>query len=198
MKARQAGSRHLLLLYRRWMDRLWRSTLILGLLLFGIWFWTWWYGTNLLHGQEDLWLLLGAVVLLGFTLFAFFARGMAYVQPRRDHLRLVTPFLRTNISYRRLVSTHPADFTQIFPIKNASWAQRRLLEPFYGMTAVVVELNNYPLPPVLLRLFLAPQMFYRRAKGFVLLVPEWMALSTELDSLVGAWQQEQKRRQQYR
>lgn len=198
MKARQTGSRHPLLLYKRWMDRIWKSTLVLGLLLFAIWFWTWWFGTNILHGQDNFWLLLGAVVVLGFSLFAFFARRMAYVQPRRDHLRLVTPFLRANISYRRLVSTHPADFAQIFPIKDASWALRRLLEPFYGMTAVVLELNGYPLPPALLRFFLAPQMFYRRAKGFVLLVPDWMALSTEMDSLVGAWQQEQKRRQPFR
>jgi hypothetical protein len=194
MKARKSGSRHTLLLYKRVMDRLWKYTLVLGLLLFAIWFWTWWFGSSVLHAQQDLWLLLGAVVVLGFTLFAFFARRMAYVQPRRDHIRLVTPFLRTNISYRRLLSTHPADFAQAFPPKDASWAQRRLFEPFYGMTAVVLELNAFPLPPALLRLFLAPQMFYRRAKGIVLLVPDWMALSTELDSLVGAWQQEQKRR----
>jgi len=194
MKARKPGSRHTLLLYKRVMDRLWKYTLVLGLLLFAIWFWTWWFGPSVIRGQQDLWLFIGAAVVLGFTLFAFFARRMAYVQPRRDHIRLVTPFLRTNISYRRLVSTHPADFAQVFPPKDASWAQRRLLEPFYGMTVVVLELSAFPLPPALLRLFLAPQMFYRRAKGFVLLVPDWMALSTELDSLVGAWQQEQKQR----
>lgn len=195
MKTRKTGSRHPLLLYKRVMDRLWRYTLVLGLLLFAIWFWTWWFGSSVIQGQQDLWLLLGAVVVLGFTLFAFFARRMAYVQPRRDHIRLVTPFLRTNISYRRLISTHPADFNQIFPPKDASWAQHRLLEPFYGMTVVILELSNFPLPPALLRLFLAPQMFYRRAKGLVLLVPDWMALSTELDSFVGAWQQEAKNRQ---
>jgi len=195
MKTRKTGSRHPLLLYKRVMDRLWRYTLVLGVLLFAIWFWTWWFGSSVIQGQQDLWLLLGAVVVLSFTLFAFFARRMAYVQPRRDHIRLVTPFLRTNISYRRLISTHPADFAQVFPPKDASWAQHRLLEPFYGMTVVILELSGYPLPPALLRLFLAPQMFYRRAKGLVLLVPDWMALSTELDSFVGAWQQEQKNRQ---
>ena len=194
MKARKAGSRHTLLLYKRVMDRLWKYTLVLGLLLFAIWFWTWWFGPSVLNGHQDVWLMLGAIVVLAFTLFAFFARRMAYVQPRRDHVRLVTPFLRTNISYRRLVSTHPADFTQVFPPKDASWAQRRLFEPFYGMTVVVLELSAFPLPPALLRLFLAPQMFYRRAKGFIFLVPDWMALSTELDSLMGAWQQEQKQR----
>jgi hypothetical protein len=118
---------------------------------------------------------------------------MAYVQPRHYHIRLVTLLAHQRL-YRRLISTHPADFAQAFPPKDASWAQRRLFEPFYGMTVVVLELSAFPLPPALLRLFLAPQMFYRRAKGIVLLVPDWMALSTELDSLVGAWQQEQKRR----
>ena len=76
MKARKSGSRHTLLLYKRVMDRLWWYTLVLGLLLFAIWFWTWWYGSSLIHAQQDLWLLLGAAVVLGFTLFAFFALGV--------------------------------------------------------------------------------------------------------------------------
>lgn len=194
MKARQTGSRHTLLLYVRVMDRLWRSTLVLGLLLLAIWGYTWWYGRDVLHGQEEAWLLLGAAVMLVFTLFAFFARRMAYVQPRRDHLRLVTPFLRTNISYRRVIATHPSEFAQIYPPRDATWAQRRLLEPLYAKTAIVVELSSYPMPPALLRFFLAPQMFYRRSKGIVLLVPDWMAFSTEVDSLIGAWQQIQKQR----
>ena len=194
MKTRKTGSRHPLLLYRRVMDRLWRSTLVLGLLLVGIWGWTWWSGETLLRGQDSLWLPVGAVVALAFTVFAFFGRSMAYVQPRRDHVRLVTPFLRTNISYRRLISTHPAEFAQLFPPRDASWAQQRLLEPFYGKTAIVLELNAYPLPPAFLRLFLAPQMFSRGARGIVLLVPDWMAFSTEVDSMLGSWQQLQKQK----
>jgi len=147
-----------------------------------------------LQEQESDWLMLGAVVICAFTLFAFFARRMAYVQPRRDHVRLVTPFLRTNISYRRVIATHPAEFAQLYPPQEATWAQRRLLEPLYARTAIVLELSSYPLPPVLLRFFLAPQMFYRRGKGVVLLVPDWMAFSNEIDSLIGAWQQLQKQR----
>jgi hypothetical protein len=34
----KSGSRHTLLLYKRVMDRLWKYTLVLGLLLFAIWF----------------------------------------------------------------------------------------------------------------------------------------------------------------
>jgi hypothetical protein len=204
MKVKKTGSRHPLLLYTRVMDRLWRYTLALGMLLLAVWGYSWWTGEALLHaqyyrpvvlpGEVDLLLLAGAVMALGFSLFAFFARRMAYVQPRRDHIRLVTPFLRTNISYRRILSTHPSEFAQIFPPKDASWAQRRLLEPFYGKTAVVLELSGFPMPPAALRLFLAPQMFYRRSKGLVLLVPDWMAFSTEIDSLMGAWQQLEKQK----
>ncbi len=194
MKAKNSGSRHRLLLYERVMDRLWGSTLALGLLLGALLGYTWWTGAPVLHGQIDVLLLAGAVIALGFSLFALLARRMAYVQPYRDHIRLVTPFLRTNISYRRVLSTHPSEFSQIYPPKSATWAQRRLLEPFYGKTAIVLELSSFPLPMTYLRLFLAPQMFYRRSLGLVLLVPDWMAFGTQIDSFLGTWQQIEKQK----
>jgi hypothetical protein len=194
MKARKTGSRHKLLLYVRVMDRLWGSTLALGLLLAAMLGYTWWSGAPLLYAQADFLLAAAALVALAFSLFAFIARRMAYVQPHSDHIRLVTPFLRTNISYRRVLSTHPSEFSQVYPPKSATWAQRRLLEPFYGKTAIVLELSSFPLPVPFLRLFLAPQMFYRRSLGLVLLVPDWMAFSTEIDSFLGAWQQLEKQK----
>jgi len=100
--------------------------------------------------------------------------------------------LRMNISYRRMRNSHPAVFTQLFPPDKASWAQRNLLAPFYGRTAVLVELTEYPMSPRVMRFFLAPQMFSPRSKGLVFLVPDWMAFSTELDSFRGAWLQSQK------
>jgi len=185
MKSRRTGSRYTLLLYKRVMDRLWKSTLFLGLILLGLWGWGWFSPLVLIEAQNSAWLLAGAGLVLGFTLFAFFGRNMAYVQAQPDHLRLVTPFLRTNISYRRVRSVHPANFQQLFPPNEARWAEKRLLEPFYGQTAVVVDLSDYPIPPVFLRLFLAPQMFSKSNKGFVLLVPDWMAFSTEMDTFRG-------------
>ncbi len=164
-----------------------------GARLLGLGGWPGYWGSHLIAYQDDLWLLAGAGVSLGFALLAFVGRSAAYVQPRRDHLRLVTPFLRLHISYRRLLSTHPSGFSELFPPEKASWAQRRLLAPFYGQTAVVLELSHYPLPLVFLRLFLAPQMFAPHTTGLVLLVPDWLTFSTELDSFVGAWQQLQKR-----
>jgi hypothetical protein len=195
MKSRKSGNRYPLLLYRRVMSRLWAAALVLGILLLVAWGWEWFYPTPLLEGGDNIWLAVAGLVSLAFALFAFFGRNMAYVQPRRDHLRLVTPFLRLNISYRRVRNSHPAEFTQLFPPNEASWAQRNLLDPFYGKTSVVVELTAFPMNPRLLRFFLAPQMFSPHSKGLVFLVPDWMEFSTDLDSFHGAWMQTQKRAQ---
>jgi hypothetical protein len=182
----KSGKRYPLLFYRRAMDRLWVATLFLGIILGGIWSWFWMSDTPLITAGNETWLLAGSVAALGFTAFAYIARRAAYVQPQRDHLRLVTPFLRLNISYRRIRSVHPASFQQLFPPGKASWAQRSFLEPFYGRTAVVVDLTSYPMSPGLLRFFLAPQMFSPQSTGFVILVPDWMEFSTELDSFRSA------------
>lgn len=195
MKKRKAGKRHRLLLYRRTMDRLWFATLVLGIVLGAIWLWSWFSETPILDPENEIWLLAGATVAIGFSIFAFIARRAAYVQPRHDHLRLVTPFLRLNISYRRIRSVHPAAFQQLFPPSKASWSQRRFLEPFYGRTAVVVDLISYPMSPTLLRLFLSPQMFSPQSAGLVLMVPDWMSFSTEVDSYRSDWMQAEKRRQ---
>ena len=76
----------------------------------------------------------------------------------------------------------------MFPPSEATWTERALLEPFYSKTAVVVELFNYPISPAILRLFLPPQMFHPQKIGLVFVVADWMALSTEIDSLFGDWQ----------
>ena len=107
MKSRKSGNRYPLLLYRRVMSRLWPSAMILGLLLLVVWGWEWFFTPPLLEDGDNIWLAVAGLVSLAFALFAFFGRSMAYVQPNRDHLRLVTPFLRMNISYRRLRNSRP-------------------------------------------------------------------------------------------
>ena len=184
--------RYPLLLYRRTMDRVWKYTLFLGLILLATW------ALPLVHERDLGWisskdlLLTAAAVVLAITLFAFLGRSQAYVKVHQDHLRLVTPFLRLNISFRRMRSAHPALLQQLFPPQSAKWAQRRFLEPFYGKTVLVIELKGYPLSPFLLRLFLPEQMFSTRSEGLVILTDDWMKFSTELDSMHGSWLQAQK------
>jgi hypothetical protein len=123
---------------------------------------------------------------------------MAYTQAHQDHLSIVTPFLNLKISYRRIRSIHPSLLQQVFPKENAKWAENSFLQPFYGKTAMVVEIRNYPMSPRLLRLFFPRYMFSPRSPGFLLLVPDWMKFSTEIDSLRGNWMQSQKLNRQER
>jgi hypothetical protein len=194
MKRRRSGKRHPLLLYRRTMGRLWKSTLMLGIVLGGAGGWSFLNDRLLFGDQGWVWLMAGAATALFFSGFAFLSRYMTYVKAYHNHLQVVTPFLRLKISYRRIRSVHPSSVQQIFPPQESKWSQRKTLEPYYGKTAILIELAGFPMHPLLLRMFLPAEMFAPNVTGLVLLVPDWMAFSTELDSLQGAWLQSQGRR----
>lgn len=146
-------------------------------------------------GEKNVvWLTAGFLVTLLISLFAFFSRWMAYAQAHNDHLRIVTPFLNLKISYRRIRRIHPTLVQQVFSKESARWAETSFLEPFYGKTALIIEVNGYPMSPMLLRFFLPRYIFSPLSPGFVLLVPDWMKFSTEIDSLYGNWLQNQKKK----
>ena len=182
------GKRHRLLYYKHTMDRLWRITFLLDIALWT----TWWF---VYIEKWDNFILSSAVVVMVIALFAFAARKMSYVQARQDHLRIVTPFLRLKVSYRRIQSARPNEFVKIFSPRSLSWADRRFLEPYFSKTILAIILNDYPLPKPILRLFFPKQFFHPNEKaGLVLVIPDWMALSTEIDSYQGAWRDSHSQR----
>lgn len=196
MTGKKSGERHPLLFYRRTMDRLWRSTFILAVVLLVAWGWRLVNTEGVYYILSiDSWLLLCAILAFGISFFAFVSRFFAYVQARGKYLHIVTPFLRINVSYRRLLSVRPLLIQQIFPKDESKWAERKFLEPFYGKTALIVEMRDYPENPAILKLFFPSQMFSKQVTGFVLLVPDWMKFSMELDSYRGSSQQEEKSRE---
>ena len=201
MKTSKSGGRHTLLLYRRSMDRLWKIILLLGILLAFAWGWTLWESRTISIFSTDTLLLAGAIVAFMLALFFFLARFRAYVQPYPKYVKMVTPFLRMNISYRRMRSVRPDLVAHIFPKSETSRSQQRSLEPFYGKTAIVMELKGYPLDQTLLKIFLPSVMFSPQFTGLVLIIPDWMQLSTEIESFRGsqrrsikdqAWAEEMK------
>jgi hypothetical protein len=194
LKRPKAGSRHILLYYRRSMDRVCKATFLLGIVaaMAG--------GLALLKKSHfwgigsDVWLLALAVIAFLLSAITFLTRYMAFVQTQSSYMNIVTPFFRFRISYRRIRSAYPALMQQLFPGETSSWSQHNFLKPFYGKTVLVVELFGYPINLRLLRLFLPGQMFSPRSTGFIFMVSDWMKLSTELDTFRGAWIQGQSNR----
>jgi len=131
------------------------------------------------------WQLFAGVGVLAILIGIFFLiiRQIAYIQPFPGHVKLVTPFLRVNISYKRIQRTTTTEMRQLFPPKSLSSWMRDIVEPLGSQTAIVFELKGYPVPAVVLRMFLS-RFFFRdkTTPHLVILVKDWMRLSSELDS----------------
>lgn len=179
----QIGHRFPLIIYEHMINRWWPATLTLGLIMTGLW----WPTSRHPIGQQENWrgyglLAIGGAVML-FSLFLVLIRKAAYVQPFSNYLRLVTPFIRLNISYLRFKGTSTVAMKNLFPGKNLSPWKRTIIKPLMSKIAVVIDLNDYPLPPSILRFFLSPFFFKDKTPHLVLLVTEWMRFIAETESL---------------
>lgn len=179
----KAGRRYPLVIYTRMIDRWWPAILTLSLALLALA----WAVSHTLLGQIQSWRWQGLAGLGGLaalvSMMMLAIHKSAYVQPFSDHLRLATPFLRLNISYKRLQRTTAANMSALFPPKSMSGWRREIIQPLGKKTAVVIELNSHPMSPAALRLFLSPFFFKDATPHFVILVDDWMRFNTELESL---------------
>ena len=176
----KGGRRYPLVVYTHMINRWWPAIFTLGLALLGL---SWAVRT---WGFED-WRWLGLTSVGGLNIFIgilmLATRKSAYVQPFSDHLRLVTPFLRLNISNKRIRRASSANMGALFPPQSVSSWRADIIQPLAKMTALVIELNAYPMSQSTLRLFLSPLFFKDKTPHFVILVDEWMKLSSELESM---------------
>ncbi len=188
-KQKKSGKRFPLLMYERVMGRFWIPSLLLGLQLIALW---WFAGDGIvrdLYPPRDGIILGCGIFSLFFSAYTFFGRKMAYIRAYPSYFLISTPIFRLKTSYRRVVDMRPMDFIKLFPPEAVSGATRDVLEPFYPLTVLVITLNRYPMPLSILKLFLPPQMFYPQQSGFIIVVPDWMSVSTELDSFLGNYRQ---------
>lgn len=180
----KAGRRYPLVIYTRMIDRWWPAILLLGLATMAL-AWPFYQDLYTRITEPWRWMTLAGVgagtVLI--SLFMLLMRKSAFVQPFSDHLLLATPIFRLNISYRRIQRTTTATMATLFPPKSIRGMKREILEPLAGMTAVVVELNAYPISRATLNFFLSSFFFKDKTPHFVLLVQNWMGLSTEIESM---------------
>ena len=190
----QSGTRHRLVLYTYILNRWWRATLTIGLLLLALVGALAWLSAQPQDpfpqvDKRILWLMGGLGAFSVFlAIFLAAVRKSAYAQPFNNHLRLATPFLRMNISYRRFIQASSAEMGRMFPLENLKGRKRAFLRPLTKLTAIVLELKGWPLPRWALELFLSPYFFPDRSSRLALLVPDWIRFSTELESFRGTWQ----------
>jgi len=188
----KAGRRYHLLIYSRMLNRWWPATLLMTFALFAI---AW--GVSRTSGGQAQPLLITATAGLGgvvfiFTLFLLIIRKAAYVQPYPTFLRLVTPFLRINISYKRFRSSTTSEMRALFPPRGMSRWQREIISPLSSKTAIVINLNGYPVSAFFLRMFLSPFFFKDKTPHLVILVKDWLRFSSELESMRSGEKQEAK------
>jgi len=179
----RGGTKFPLILYQHLLNRWWTPMIALGLGMFGI-----------AYGQymEPLgpflpmsWMPLVAIGVLAIMVGIFFLiiRQIAYVQAFPGYLKFVTPFLRLNVSYKRIHKTTTAEMRQLFPPKSMSGWMRDIFSPLASQTALIIELKSFPISPVLLKMFLSRFFFKDKTPHFVILVKDWMKFSSELDSM---------------
>lgn len=176
----KGGRRYPLVVYTHMMNRWYPAILFLGLALLGMALALYMWGF-----EEWRWLGFASVgvfyIFVGLMMFLL--RKSAYVQPFSDHLRLATPFLRLNISYKRLRRASSTNMGTLFPPKSVPKSMVDIIAPLSKMSAIVIELTSLPMSQAALRLFLSPLFFKDKTPHFVLLVDDWMRFSAELESM---------------
>ena len=179
----RAGHKYPLIVYRHMLNRWWPAMIAIGLGMFALAYSE--YIHPLGHFLPWRWQLFAAIGGLAIFVGVLFwvLRYFAYVQPFPNHLKLATPFLRINISYRRIKKTTTSEMRYLFSYKSMSGWIREIYSPLATQTAVVVELNGYPISPVVLRLFLSRFFFKDQTPHLVILVKDWMRFSSELESM---------------
>lgn len=180
MAAKKGGRKYPLVIFTTMLSRWWTAVFTLGLAMLGL---AW--GLRSWEFESWRWMVFGGlgVVFVFLGIVMLLIRKSAYVQPYTDHLRLVSPFLRLNISYKRFLRTSTVNMGALFPPKTVGKALAEIVEPLARMTAIVIEVKAMPMKQTSLRLFLSPLFFKDKSPHIVILVEDWMRFSAEMDSL---------------
>ena len=185
MATTKPGRKHPLLIYQR-LYGAWRGPALLIAAGAGLLSWVAPAPLNQLGPRLAVW----GVCVIATLLYAYAVLGprFTYVQCRPTHLLVSTPLYRLAISYRRIHTTRPVQFAPADLRGRLQW----LAQPFRGRAALSVDLTSLPVSRRFLRLWLNDLVLPRDRTGLLLVTPDWMALSLELESYRSAWKTHRK------
>ncbi|MDX1473562.1 MAG: hypothetical protein R3309_05285 [Reinekea sp.] len=179
---KRVGHKFPLVVYKHLLNRWWTPMIAIGLVMFALAYEQ--YTHPVYKFVAWRWQLFAGIGILAILIGIFFLviRQIAYIQAFPGYLKIVTPFMRFNISFKRIHKTTTTEMRQLFPPKSMSGWVKDIFKPLASKTAIVLELKGYPMSPVLLRMFLSRFFFKDKTTHLVILVDDWMQLSSEIDS----------------
>jgi hypothetical protein len=141
---------------------------------------------------ENGWLLLVLGVLIFIVAgLRWIASATPYVQCTARNIKIQTPFYPIAISYKRLKETRPNTLFHVFSSVKLSRAERNtvLTDKTGGHTALVVEMNSWPMSVRWMKFWMSRLMFTADQRGLVLWVEDWMTLNRELNDFKDRWRE---------
>lgn len=131
------------------------------------------------------------MLLVGLALYvgAVWRERRAYVQTRPDFLLISTAGNKTALSYMRINAIKSVLVRDMFPRELVTGGQYRFIRPHVGKNAVLLELDDYPLPEEQIRRRWSQFLLSTQQKGVVLLVKDYNELINEIDRLAASVQE---------
>jgi hypothetical protein len=152
-----------------------------------------WINVPWVH-QLDWVLLIIGLLLLVVAVVRFIATRVPYVQCSDRNIKIRAPLYQVVFSYKRVHETRPNTLFHVFEKGGLSRGERKFVmdDKYGGQTAVIVEMNSWPMSVRSMRFWLGNLVFSSDNRALVLWVEDWMDLNRELSDYKDRWRERQK------
>ena len=144
--------------------------------------------------QIDWLLFIVGLLLLAIAVVRFIATRVPYVQCSDRNIKIRGPLYQVVFSYKRVHETRPNTLFHVFEKGGLSRGERKFVmdDRYGGQTAVIVEMNSWPMSVRSMRFWLGNLVFSADNRALVLWVEDWMDLNREISDSKDRWRQRQK------
>ena len=155
-----------------------------------------WATVSWIYDFDWLLLLVGAGLLM-YAIFRLLAASIPYVQCSERNIKIRAPLYQVVFSYKRVRETHPNTLFHMFENAKLSRSARNfvLSDQYGGRTAIVIEMNSWPMSMRLMRFWLGNLVFAPDNRALVLWVEDWMGLNGELSDYKDRWRERKRQAQ---